>query len=159
MPNNKVVEPKEQKAEVIDDTRCGTCQRKIVEGNEKAKKVEGVTWCGGCDKSVSYISYPLKNDSEDSIISNQKDKEILRVQTVPVRPPWTNFSGLIQAPKDSEEGKKLLEMDPNAEDGYMLFKEKKKGEAKFTYYESKTNPKVKQLPDHVRGLWTHKVVA
>jgi len=35
----------------------------------------------------------------------------------PSRPPWTTFTGILEARRDSPVGKRILAMDPNAIDG------------------------------------------
>ena len=35
----------------------------------------------------------------------------------PSRPPWTTWSGILEAPRDSPVGKRILATDPNAIDG------------------------------------------
>lgn len=70
--------------------------------------------CGGCADGVTYIYYPKEtiyydNDrgSKSNIIYYEKPEH------APSSPPWTTFNGFLEAPLESETGRKLLKMDPN----------------------------------------------
>jgi len=63
----------------------------------------------------------------------------------PSRPPWTTFTGILEARRDSPVGKRILAMDPNAIDGSKASEEDLKKMHKRAEEEKK---------EWVRGLWT-----
>ena len=53
--------------------------------------------------------------------------------TTPSRPPWTSFTGVLEARRDSVIGKRIIKMDPKATEG---------------------KDKTHTPSEWVRGLWT-----
>jgi hypothetical protein len=89
--------------------KCGYCFRECASFEEGEKK-----WCRGCVKGVHYIRYPAAKDlRSDGTVWREKP------ECIPSSPPWTTWSGLIQAKRDSEIGIKLAKMDCNATDGLV----------------------------------------
>jgi len=85
--------------------KCPCCNRLMADDLKR---------CGGCADNVIYIYYPKETiyyDNDRGAKTNIVWRE--KPEHVPSSPPWTTFSGLLEADIESEVGRKLLAMDSN----------------------------------------------
>ena len=125
----------------LADTRCATCVRLIVSSNKLWANGpllrDNKAWCGGCSETTRYISYPAVTEYFDACGTNRMVFR-KKPEAVPSKAPWTTWSGLVLCAEDSDEGRALMQMDPNYEPGYV--------------YVDKDRKELR--PGTVRGLYT-----
>jgi len=91
-------------------------------------------------KLIDYSSMTVRVvDKKDPTIFNSQ-----KIDATPSQPPWTTWSGILEARRDSPVGKRILATDPNAIDGETASEEQLK--------------KMHNRPDAakkewVRGIW------
>ena len=77
---------------------------------------------------------PAPKIAENTASSSSVKVIEFNIDTTPSQPPWTTFTGILEARRDSVIGKRIIQMDPKATEG--KHKEHKPAE------------------EWVRGLWT-----
>jgi hypothetical protein len=91
-------------------------------------------------KLIDYSSMTVRvvDKKDPTIFGSQK------IDATPSQPPWTTWSGTLEARRDSPVGKRILATDPNVIDGETASEEQLK--------KMHTRPDADKK-DWVRGIW------
>ena len=60
---------------------------------------------------------PAPKIAENTTSSSSVKAIEFSIENTPSRPPWTTFTGVLEARRDSVIGKRIIQMDPKATDG------------------------------------------